>query len=126
MTAIDRAESAAHTPSIADKGYFLQATAAYKDGREAPKVAQEVTAAAVPLNAAPMFPQADLIAEGRLERSVAENTGAAGAVGGPVTAMDTDPDQDTLTYTLAGPDAAFYAIDEGTRQIRVGPGTTLV
>ena len=34
-------------------------------------------------------------------------------------------DGDTFTYTLGGTDAAFYAINEGTGQIRVGPGTTL-
>ena len=122
-TAIDGAASAAYTPSIADKGFFLRARAAYRDGRETPKFALEGTAAAVPLNAAPMFPQGNLIAEGRLERSVAENTGVSGAVGGPVTAAD--PDQDTLTYKLAGPDTAFYTIDESTAQIRVGSGTTL-
>ena len=56
-------------------------------------------------------------------RTVAENTAAPGAVGTPVAA--TDPDQDGLNYSLAGTDAALFAIDASTGQIRVGTGTAL-
>ena len=54
-------------------------------------------------------------------RSVMENTPAGGIVGDPVEAAD----DDTLTYTLGGPDAALFEIDKGTGQIVVGAGTTL-
>ena len=56
-------------------------------------------------------------------RSVPENTAAGGNVGAAVTA--TDPDNDALTYTLGGADAALFDIDATTGQITVGAGTTL-
>ena len=52
-----------------------------------------------------------------------ENTGEGEAVGAPVAA--TDAEDDTLTYAIGGADAALFAIDAGTGQIRVGAGTTL-
>ena len=49
-------------------------------------------------------------------RSVAENTPSGIDFGEPVSA--TDPDiGDTLTYSLAGPDAASFGIDEDTGQL---------
>ena len=47
----------------------------------------------------------------------------SGGAGAPVAAAD--PDGGALTYTLGGADAALFAIDAGTGQIRVGAGTTL-
>ena len=44
-------------------------------------------------------------------------------MGAPVAA--TSPDGGALTYTLGGADAALFAIDAGTGQIRVGAGTAL-
>ena len=49
-------------------------------------------------------------------RSVPENTAEGVAIGGPVSA--TDPDGDDLTYSLSGTDAASFAIDSGTGQLR--------
>ena len=54
--------------------------------------------------------------DGRLLRSVAENTPAGKPIGAPVTA--TDADGDALTYTLTGPDAASFALDETSGQIQ--------
>ena len=51
-----------------------------------------------------------------VERRVAENTVSGEPVGGPVSA--TDPDGDALTYALAGPDAASFAVDAGSGQVR--------
>ena len=48
--------------------------------------------------------------------SVAENTAAGDAIGSPVAAID--PDDDPLTYTLDGTDAASFDIDRGSGQIR--------
>ena len=59
---------------------------------------------------------------GPLTRSVAENSPADTAVGAAVAA--TDPDGDTLAYTLTGADAASFTVD-GDGQIKVGQGTSL-
>lgn len=75
-----------------------------------------VTITIVP-NAAPIF------ASTSTTRSVNENVAGGTAVGGPVTA--TDADNDTLTYTLGGADAARFAINSRTGQITVGSGTML-
>ena len=53
--------------------------------------------------------------------SVAEGT--TGAIGDPVTA--TDPDGDTLSYSLVGVDAEAFHIDSATAQLSVGEATTL-
>ena len=49
-------------------------------------------------------------------RSVAENTPAVQDIGAPVAA--TDPEDDTLTYTLGGDDAASFTIDESDGQLK--------
>ena len=68
------------------------------------------------------FPPAFDDGAGPLTRSVAENSAADTAVGAAVTA--TDPDGDTLTYTLTGADAASFTVD-GAGQIKVGQGARL-
>ena len=60
-------------------------------------------------NAAPTF-------AGSNQRSVAENTPSGQAIGAPVSA--TDANGDTLTYTLAGTDAAAFALDADSGQVR--------
>ncbi len=50
------------------------------------------------------------------ERSIPENTPAGRNIGSPVTA--TDEDEDTLTYTLSGADAASFGIVSTTGQLR--------
>ena len=54
-------------------------------------------------------------------REVAENSAAGVAVGGPVTAVDTDTG-DTLTYTLEGTDASSFAIVSTSGQIQTKAG----
>ena len=49
-------------------------------------------------------------------RSIAENTPSGRNIGGAVTA--TDPDSDTLTYSLSGSNAASFSIDSSTGQLR--------
>ena len=56
----------------------------------------------------------------RVERWVAENTAAGEPVGAPLSA--TDPDGDALIYALAGPDAASFAVDSGSGQVRTRAG----
>ena len=71
-----------------------------------------------PLNRSPEFTDGSTT-----DRSIAENTLAGADIGEPVAA--TDPDTDTLTYTLGGADAESFAIVAATGQIQVGDGTIL-
>ncbi len=65
-------------------------------------------------NAAPAFSAAALAAT---TQSVAENTAADTDIGSAYTATDADTD-DTLTYSLGGTDAASFAIDTSTGQLK--------
>ena len=56
-------------------------------------------------------------------RSVSESATGGGKVGAPVTATDVD-DNDTLTYSLIGSEARFFAIGPRSGQITVGDGVT--
>ena len=51
-------------------------------------------------------------------QSVAENTAADTNIGSPYTATDPDSTGDTLTYSLGGTDAASFAIDDTTGQLK--------
>ena len=62
-------------------------------------------------NRAPSFTEGN-----RATRSVAENTGSGENIGSAVSA--TDPDDDTLTYTLGGTDASSFSINSTTGQLR--------
>ena len=60
--------------------------------------------------------QAPVFTEGEsATRSIAENTDSGTAIGSAVSA--TDGDNDTLTYTLGGPDASSFSIDSSTGQL---------
>ena len=67
-------------------------------------------------NNAPVF------ADASVTREVAENSAVGTSVGAVVTA--TDADNDTLTYSLEGTDAASFEIDSGTGQIKTVTGVT--
>ena len=62
-------------------------------------------------NRAPSFAEGN-----RATRSVAENTGSGQDIGSAVSA--TDPDNDTLTYTLGGTDAESFSIDGTNGQLK--------
>ena len=62
-------------------------------------------------NNAPMFTEG-----ASTTRTVAENTASGTNIGGAITA--TDPDNDTLTYTLSGTDAASFSISSSTGQLQ--------
>ena len=70
-----------------------------------------VTIAVTNVNEPPEFPSTETGA-----RSVAENTAAGENIGSPVTA--TDPDADTLTYSLDSAGAASFDIDTSTGQLK--------
>ena len=57
------------------------------------------------------------------ERSIAEGEAPGTSVGEPIAA--TDPDNDSIIYSLSGADAGSFAIDPNTGQITVGAGTEL-
>ena len=67
-------------------------------------------------NNAPVF------ADASVTREVEENSAVGTSVGAVVTA--TDADNDTLTYSLEGTDAASFEIDSGTGQIKTVTGVT--
>ena len=117
-TDITGATTASYTPVEADADRYLQATASYDDAAGEGKSASAVSDAPVGTNRAPEFPASETG-----ERTVPDSTAPRGNVGAPVAA--TDPDNDTLTYTLGGTDAASFRINSGTGQITVGTGTTL-
>ena len=106
--------SATYTPVTADVGNFLQATATYTDPQGSGKTATGVSANAVQVgpqtNSAPEF-SADTAV-----RAVPENTAAGRSIGAPLTA--TDPDNDTLTYSLGGTDAGSFGIVPETGQLQ--------
>ena len=114
-TTIGGATSAIYTPVTGDLNYYLRATAAYTDGEGAGKSARAASAARVQAatanNRAPQFPATETGA-----RSVAENTAAGVDIGAPVVAND--PDNDPLTYTLGGADAAVFDFDTASGQLR--------
>ena len=74
-------------------------------------VAGSASAQLPPPNSSPEFPVTE---DGR--RSVDENTGPGQNIGTPVTA--TDPNDDTLTYTLSGSDAAAFDIVTTSGQLQ--------
>ena len=125
-------KAATYTPVKADVGYYLRATATYKDGEstETEKSAEDGSTHTVRktpyMNAAPVFQndEGEEIPTGTgVERSVAENSRVGTAVGDPVAATDPgDGRPDVLTYSLGGTDAGSLDIDSGTGQIRVKAG----
>ncbi len=80
--------------------------------------ALEIRDAAAQDNAAPTFSDGS-----ETRRYVGEETASGGAFGAPVSA--TDPDGDSIQYTLGGTDAALFAIDSATGQLRTAATTTL-
>ena len=124
--AIVGADSATYTPTADDADDYLRATAtSYTDPQGSGQTATPeavVSNNAVEIddrNTAPEFPDQDMEADGDQTdqgRMVAENTDADEPVGTPVTA--TDPNDDTLTYTLGGTDKASFSIDRLTGQLQ--------
>ena len=118
---ISGATSDTFEPQDTDIGGYIRATASYNDGEGTGKTAQAVSprvGQAPPVNSAPAFPATE---DGR--REIAEDAAGGTAVGDPVAA--TDFNNDTLTYTLSGTDAALFTIGANDGQLRVATGATL-
>ena len=118
--AIDRLTTSVHRPVAADVGYYLRATAAYSDGHGPNK--SRLLVSVNPVQAAPVANATPSFDEPTPTRSVPENAGARAAVGGPVTATDTDS-ADVLAYELSGSD--LFTVDSDSGQIRVVAGDSL-
>ena len=115
-TPISGATSAAYTPVTADVGDFLQATASYTDGAGPGKSAQAVSTNRV--QAAPVAPNdpPTFVESPSTSRDVDENTSPGEDIGEPVAA--TDPEDNTLTYSLDTAGAASFDINKDTGQLR--------
>lgn len=119
-TDISGATSASYTPVDGDVGNYLKVTAAYTDGHGPGKTANGVSANAVKFpNRRPAFADQDPNTPGNQNRvtlSVNENTAASTNIGAPFSASDADGD--TLTYRLAGRDAASFRIVASSGQLQ--------
>ena len=109
---------ATYTPVSGDVGYYLRIVVTYVDGQGTDKRATSVSQYQVresPVsNLPPRFPSSE---DGR--RLVREGNRPVMDVGDPVEAEDTDrEDADSLTYSLSGPDADAFDIDDSTGQLR--------
>ena len=109
FTGIRGATRASYTPVEADEGMYLKITVTYTDGHGPNKTATASAMVPPPSNSPPRF------SETAPTRSIAENSAAGTAVGAPVRA--TDPDGDSLTYTLGGSDAATFSIGRTSGQL---------
>ena len=120
-TAIGGGNAAALTPDATTTGYYLRATATYKDADDSDKTADEVSVNVVRATPASTDQDADF-PDGADARSVAENSPAGTNVGDPVKANDIA--DDVLTYSLTTNTGGFE-IDPATGQIKVGLRTVL-
>ena len=120
---ISGAASASYTPVQADVGKYLRVSVAYTDTLGSGKSATETAGNAV---VATVTNQAPTFSTNARTLTVVENA-ATNAVVGTVSA--TDPNGDTLTYSVSGTDlAAFnedFTLNMGSGQVRVKSGATI-
>ena len=117
-TDISGATSASYTPTTAVAGKYLRAKASYGDAEGSGKEATGTAANAViaPDNRAPQFNEG-----ATATRSVNEDAVASTRLGAAISALD--PDNDTLTYSLAaGSDSDKFVVVSGTGQLEVAAG----
>ena len=82
-------------------------------------VAATVYVTVEPLNDAPRFE------EQTPERTISETARGGDRVGAPVAATDVDNEPLTLSYSLSGPDASSFEVEQHTGQIKVAAGVVL-
>ena len=113
-TTIAGATSDAYSPADEDVGKYLRATASYTDGHGSGKTAagHSTNTVGTGPNRSPSLSNSGT----SVTRTVQENTQAGENIGEPVTA--TDPDGDTLTYTLAGSYASDFSIVSASGQLK--------
>ncbi len=122
---IEGATAASYTPVMADNAMFLRATATYTDPEGSDTAMSDPTETGFMMvemddtNRAPEFPDQDDKMDGDQtdqEREIPENTEAPQPIGAVVTA--TDPNTDSLTYSLGGTDGASFSIVRNTGQLQ--------
>ena len=110
------------TPQASDAGTVMVKVTAYDydpngevpiDGQSVSDTFDLVVGTAA--NTAPVF------SDSTLTRSVAENAAANTAIGAPIPAA-TDADNDPLTYSMEGTDAASFTFDATSRQLSTRSG----
>ena len=106
-SAVSGANSGSYTPVREDVGKYLRVTAIYRDRQGSGKSAQSASTNIVRVG--PVF------SSGSATRSVRVDAPLGSEVRGPVQA--THPDDEDLTYSLSGPDAACFAIESTTGQL---------
>ena len=112
-TSIPGANAATYTPTDEDVGKYLQATVSYSDnaGSNTHTLTEQTTR---PVrggaNRPPEFSSATA------SETVDENTASGEDIGSPFTA--TDPDNDTLTYSLGGTHRGSFSLDSSTAQLQ--------
>ncbi len=118
--AIDRSSGQIRTKSSLDfespsdnggDGVYDLSVVAVDDGSPAASSTLAVMVTVTDVNESPSFPS-----DSETSFEVRENTASGVNVGDPVRASD--PDGDTLTYSLAGTDSGSFAIDRSSGQIR--------
>ena len=127
---IDGAESDTYTPKVNDVGGTLTASVMYADAVGSGQTGTKAAANAVVQDLAAKAPVFD---PKPTSRSVPENYATGNTYGDPeVTYPDvgavvtaTDPNGDTLTYSLGGADAGSFDIGQDDGQIEVKPSTEL-
>ncbi len=130
---ISGATSATYTPKVNDVGGTLTATVMYADAVGSDQTGMKAAANAVVQDLAA---QAPVFKPKPASRSVPENYATGGTYGGDqnddysypnVGAMvtATDPNGDTMTYSLGGADEGSFDIHQGTGQITVKTETKL-
>ena len=127
---IEKAKSAAYTPTDDDDGARLAAMVTYTDNIDSFdgegtdtervfKLTQEDVQPSKADNTAPLFPDQDPNTSGdqsdETSREIAENTKAKQSIGAPVDAVDEDGD--LMLYTLGGSDADSFSISRSNGQL---------
>ena len=100
-----------HAPLDYEQKNTYSVTVTVSDGSATDIIGVTIDVTDVKENNAPVFVEGSAT-----ERSIAENTPAGRNIGSPVTA--TDEDEDVLTYSLSGADAASFGIVSTTGQLQ--------
>ena len=119
FTPISGADTAGYTPVAGDVGKYLKATVSYTDGQGSAKSASETSDNAAVANPPPVFLNPP-------ETLTVDENATSGTVG---TVTATDPDNETVTYSVGGTDAtAFngdFSLNASTGEITVEPDASI-
>ena len=100
-----------HSGAVVSLAYSPDGTTLASGSHDGTVLLWEAIPSATTTTRAPVFTEGD-----STFRTVTENTAAGVNINRPVAA--TDADNDALTYTLSGPDAAAFSMDPTTGQLR--------